>query len=53
MFLRTLILKNCLLIDDFCLSKISGLLSETLETLDLTGIKALTDNGLLSLGKLK
>lgn len=46
-------MRNCPLVDDWVLRKVSHVFADTLNELDISGCSMVTDNGLLTFGYLK
>ena len=51
--IKRLNLSNCEYIDDWCLDRLSGKFSESLESINLSGCPKITSRGIASLSKLK
>jgi hypothetical protein len=51
--LKTLILRDCIFVDDWFCTKVGRTFSDILVNLDLSNCKSVTDNGLIHLSYLK
>jgi Leucine-rich repeat (LRR) protein len=51
--IKTLKFHHCKYVDDWFVARVAGSFSDTLENLDISNNKLITDNGLMALGKLR
>ena len=51
--LKTLVLRDCYFVDNWCVAELSHMFADQLENLDLSGCHLVSDSGLWPLGYLK